>query len=86
MATQTLRQRYAQGLKALGCAQLESKSSKYWKFEHPHRDNPQFIELTKGEPRFVFLGASGAVRVGKSASESVASSPKFIQFILSAQK
>lgn len=56
----TLQDRIIEKLKARGCQELQSSSSKYRKFTHP-----------KYADRFYWVGKAGALRVGRTVGESV---------------
>ena len=59
MAKTTIRDRYEAGLVAIGWSLINGASSKYKTF------------VKTGKDRKVFLGKSGAVRIGKNSTNSI---------------
>lgn len=66
----TLRERLAEALTRRGCIAVESRSKKFLTFKHPDR------------PYSYFVGAAGALRRGKTASDSVSLNKSALRFAL----
>lgn len=68
----TLREQYTAGILKLGYRQVESRGKKFQEFRR------------EGEPGAFFLGRNGAVRHGRTLTESVSALPQTKRSILKA--